>query len=277
MPSHPHLPCTTPGHLPHQAVPASCQPARTPTAMLARLRPHTYWAVLAACLAAATTPLTQAQTGPASDLSHFAREWIDQAMAQEAPQLAGTPLRPEVVIGQLDSRLQLAPCGRIEPYLPKGTQLWGRTRVGLKCMEGPVAWNVFLPVTVKAWGPAWVVQRHVRPGTVLTQADAELVPEVDWADNRAAVLATPEQWVGMQAAYALAPGVTLRQNVVKPPVVFNAGTQVRITTEGPGFQISATGQALTSGQVGQQARVKLTNGRIISGAVQADSTVQVAL
>lgn len=217
-----------------------------------------------------------AQSGP-GDLNHFARAWVDEALSTSVGNNPSTPLRPEVVIGNLDPRLQLAPCARIEPYLPKGTQLWGRSRIGLKCLEGPVAWNVFLPVTVKAWGPAWVIRQTVPANAVLTQADAELVPEVDWADARSPVVALPEQWIGMQAAFTLLPGQALRQNAVRPPQVFSVGTQVRVMAAGAGFELSATGQAMSAGHVGQTARVKLSNGKVISGQVNSEGAVQVNL
>src|SRR5699024_10714439 len=57
--------------------------------------------------------------------------------------------RVEVVIGQLDPRLHLAPCARIEPYVPVGVRLWGKARIGLRCKEGAVPWNVYLPIIVK--------------------------------------------------------------------------------------------------------------------------------
>jgi flagella basal body P-ring formation protein FlgA len=60
--------------------------------------------------------------------------------------------RIEVVVGQLDSRLHLAPCAKIEPYLPNGTRLWGKSRIGLRCLQGATLWNVYLPITVKAYG-----------------------------------------------------------------------------------------------------------------------------
>ena len=57
--------------------------------------------------------------------------------------------RIEIEPGQLDPRLKLTPCRRIEPYLPTGSTAWGRTRVGLRCLQGPTRWNVYLPVTVR--------------------------------------------------------------------------------------------------------------------------------
>jgi flagella basal body P-ring formation protein FlgA len=215
--------------------------------------------------------------GMPGDINQFARQWLEQNMPDVNETGQSMPLRPEVVLGSLDPRLQLAPCGRVEAYLPKGTQLWGPSRIGLKCMEGPVAWNVFLPVTVKAWGPAWVLRRPVQGGTILKKDDAELVAEVDWAESRASVLPSTDQWVGMQAAYALLPGQALRQNLVRPPQVFGSGSQVRVVTSGTGFQISATAQAMSAGYVGQAARVKLSNGKVVSGSVSPEGSVHIPI
>ena len=79
--------------------------------------------------------------------------------------------RVEVSLGQLDSRLRLAPCQRIEPYLPAGTVLWGKARIGLRCTQGPTPWNVFLPVTVNVFGKAWVAAAPLSAGSVIMQSD----------------------------------------------------------------------------------------------------------
>ena len=206
----------------------------------------------------------------------MAREFLNPSVAAATGQGAEQPLRAELVVGALDSRLRLAPCARVEPHLPAGTRLWGRARVGLRCVDGPIRWNVFLPVTVKAWGPAWVIRRPVSAGAVLTQEDAEMA-EVNWAEQSASVLATPALWVGQQAAYTLLPGQALRQHMVRALEAFSAGSQVRVTQSGTGFQVVVTGQALASGMVGQTTRVRLTSGKIVTGMVRDSQTVELAL
>jgi flagella basal body P-ring formation protein FlgA len=220
---------------------------------------------------------TAAWAQPANSLDFFAREWVDQAMASSPTAMGNITLRPEVVLGSLDPRLQLAPCARVEPYLPKGSQLWGRSRIGLKCVEGPVAWNVFLPITVKAWGPGWVVKRTIQANTPITLADVEQAPEVDWAENRSPVLAQVEQWQGMLAAYTLLPGQTLREQNVRPPQAFAAGSQVKVVAVGPGFELSSSGQAMSTGYVGQVARVKLENGKVVTGKVRPGGSVEFSI
>lgn len=244
--------------------------------------PQKRWQRLGACcvivwcgltgMAHAATP-EQALTQP---LLQQANEWAQKNLSPEDVPEGDQPLRPEIELGQLDSRLKLAPCARVEPYLPRGARLWGRSRIGLRCAEGPVLWNVFLPITVKVWGPAWVVQRAVAPGAVLAEGD--VVPgEVDWAEHPAPVLVRQADWLGVTAARGLMPGQVLRQNMVRPVQVFNAGTEVKVHVKQAGFQMSATGRAMGHGFLGQPVRVKMPGGRTVSGRVRRDSSVSVDL
>lgn len=218
--------------------------------------------------------LAQAAADPSTDLGPLTQRWLDDAMARN--QAAGLPLRMEVSVGSLDSRLRLAPCARVEPYLPTGARLWGRTRLGLRCVEGPTAWNVFLPVTVKAFGPAWVLTGPVAAGTVLSAQDA-MEAEVDWAEESAPVMANPEMWVGQVAARSLVAGQALRQSMVRAPQLFRAGAQVKVLAQGPGYAVASAGQAMSAGVAGQIVRIRMDNGRIISGTVNESGTVVVAL
>lgn len=217
----------------------------------------------------------QAQSGSNADLQQMARDFVQPALA---PALAqdGAPLRAEVVMGSLDTRLRLAPCKQVEPHLPPGTRLWGRSRIGLRCVDGPTRWNVFIPVTVKAWGPAWVIKRPVASGTVLAQEDAELV-EIDWAEHPATVLASPSLWVGQQAALALQAGQALRQNMVRAAPAFTAGAMVKVSAMGNGFQVVVTGEALGPGVTGQTARVRLPGGKVVTGLVRGNQSVEIDL
>ena len=200
------------------------------------------------------------------------QRWLDNAVASMRP--AGVaPLRMEVMVGELDSRLRLAPCLRVEPYVPVGTRLWGKSRLGLRCVDGSVRWNVFLPVTIKAYGMAWVIKGDVAAGATLTQVDA-IEAEADWAEESSPIVVNPSQWVGQVASRALTTGQALRQGVIKPAQVFQAGAQVRVIAQGDGFQITSDGQALSAGVVGQAVRVRMDSGRVMTGVVLDARTVK---
>lgn len=210
----------------------------------------------------------------ATELSRITQSWIDSSLRTGAA--AELPLRMEVEVGELDPRLRLAPCARIEPYLPTGSRLWGRTRLGLRCAEGPTRWNVFLPVTVKAFGPAWVLTGNVSTGAVLAEGDA-MQAEVDWAADHTSVLADPALWLGQVAARPLQAGQPLRQAMVRAPKLFQAGAQVRVSAQGAGYAVMAGGQALSAGSSGQTVRVRMDNGKIVSGVVNENGTISVNL
>lgn len=231
-------------------------------------------AVMAALVAAASA---HAQSPAAPEVTpafvEATQRWLDEAVAQALP--AGN-LRMEVTVGTLDTRLRLAPCGKVEPYLPTGTRLWGKTRLGLRCIDGVSRWNVFLPLTVKAIGPAWVLRGNVAAGAVLGPNDA-VQEEIDWAAEPSPVVAEMADWVGAMAARPLTAGQTLRQAMVRPAQVFQAGSQVRVVAQGGGFTVASDGQALTAGVVGQPARVRMESGRILAGEVIDARTVRVQL
>lgn len=222
-----------------------------------------------------------AQVPPAAltatgDVSHDTQRWIEQAVAAADVPHAANPLRMEVTVGSLDTRLRLAPCARVEPYIPAGIRLWGKSRVGLRCLEGVARWSVFLPVTVKAMGRAWVLQSNLSAGSVLTRADA-VESEVDWAEEASPVLTDPSAWVGLLASRSLSAGQTLRQSAVRAPAAFTAGAQVRLIAQGMGFNVSTDAQALGAGVVGQMVRLRMDDGRIVSGMVVDARTVKMDL
>jgi len=201
---------------------------------------------------------------------------LEQQVRQFALEAGAAPgLRLEVQIGTLDPRLRLAPCERVEPYLPAGTRLWGRTRVGLRCAQGATPWNVYLPLTVKVFGRGLTAAATLPAGAVLAATD--LRPgEVDLADGAAPVVIA-EMAVGRTLARPLTAGQTLRQADLRTRQWFAAGDTVQITAIGPGFQVSGEGQALGPGLQGQPARVRTESGRVVIGLPVAERRLELAL
>ena len=211
----------------------------------------------------------------AADVQSAARQWAAGAI-QSADGLGGNKLRMDLTLGALDPRLKLAPCGNMEPYLPVGAKLWGKTRIAVRCVDGLTRWNVSLPATINAWGLAWVVRNPVAAGAALVQSDV-VQAEVNWAEEPSAVLADASQWMGLVAARPLTTGQALRTHMLRPAQVFQVGSQVRVVAQGVGFQVASDGQALTAGIVGQLARVRMDNGRVTTGMVLDLKTVKIDL
>lgn len=182
--------------------------------------------------------------------------------------------RIEILPGQPDTRLKLAPCNSVEPYLPAGAPAWGRTRVGLRCMQGPVAWNIYLPVTVRVWSEGVVAATALPAGTELTRNDLR-VAEIDIAATGTAVFTQAEMLVGRRLTTAVNPGTPLRAELLRVRQWFAAGEPVTLTQRGDGYAVSTQGQALGAGIDGMPVRVRLGSGAVIVGTPVGDRLVEV--
>lgn len=214
-----------------------------------------------------------AQNAP--ELQTQALQWLRTAV-QQAGMGGSAALRVDVSVGEPDARLKLAPCGNLEVYQPAGARLWGKTRVGVRCIDGMSRWNITMPATVKAVGLAWVVRNPISVGAPIADNDV-VQAEVDWAAEADPILADRAQWLEQTASRSLTAGQALRRSMVKPAQVFQPGATVRVVAQGAGFQVSSEGQALTAGVVGQSARIRMENGRVSSGVVVDPRTVRIDL
>jgi flagella basal body P-ring formation protein FlgA len=184
--------------------------------------------------------------------------------------------RVEVELGVLDPRLHLAPCARVEPYLPNGMRLAGKSRIGLRCLEGTTRWNVYLPITVKIFGPALVAAQALPAGTVLAETDLRTA-EVDLAEEVSPAMTQMQAVIGRSLARPMSSGQGLRQSTLKTRQWFAAGDTVAIDAVGDGFAVAGEGQALTPGIEGQPARVKTESGRIVTGMPTASRRLEIRL
>ncbi|MGI9152650.1 MAG: flagellar basal body P-ring formation chaperone FlgA [Rubrivivax sp.] len=229
-------------------------------------------AMLALCSTAQSNPAPAQELDPA---------WTQRAqqLANDAARMAfgdQIPVRVEVVPGQLDPRLSLAPCQKVDVFMPAGQRAWGRTRIGLKCLQGPVAWSVTLPLIVRLWAPALVAAGPLPAGTVLSTAHLRM-SEVDWAERDSPVLFLEDTAVGRTLATALSPGATVRQEHLRKRQWFDAGDTVRVHAVGSGFTIQGEGVAITPGIEGQSARIRTESGRTITGKPVGQRLAEVQL
>ncbi len=184
--------------------------------------------------------------------------------------------RVEITLGQLDSRLRLAPCQRIEPYLPNGSALWGKTRIGLRCTQGASAWNVFLPITVSAFGKAWVAAAPLSAGATLAASDL-VQAEVNLAEEAGAAITDANSALGRTLGRAVNAGQALRQTDLKARQWFAAGEEVKVSARGSGFSVAGSGQALNHGLEGQPVRVRVESGRVLVGMPVGERLVELPL
>lgn len=184
-------------------------------------------------------------------------------LAEAARVRAPGQARIETVPGALDARLKLAPCSRVQAHLVAGSPAWGRTRVGLRCADGAVRWNVFLPVQVRVWAPAPVLVAALPAGAALAPAQLGSAV-VDWAEGRDAPLGDAQALSGRVLARPLAAGQPLRQADLQARLWFPAGATVQVQAEGAGFVVGGEAVALGPGLEGQPVRLRTEAGRVLN-------------
>lgn len=243
------------------------------------------WSACAALTAAAAPDATAAPAAPAAPVAPLgdqALQGLTQTAADFALQTATAAVgaqagaKIETQAGAIDSRLKLASCTRVQPYLPAGQRAWGATRIGLRCVDGVVAWNISLPVTVKVFAPTLVTTSALPAGTVLDSSHLRLQTADQAAAASPAVAALPLA-LGRTLSRTLAAGQALHQGDLKKRHWFAIGDAVRVLAVGPGFSVSGEGVALSPGLEGQPVRVRTESGRTVNGVAVGERRVEVLL
>lgn len=231
--------------------------------------------VVTAALAAALPGVRAAAAGPALDAQLAER--VQALVQNHAPRAADGAAAPRVVVelGQLDRRLRLAPCERVEPRLPPG-HFWGRTRVGLRCVEGPTHWQVWLPLTVRVFAPALVAAAAMPAGAVLGATDLQ-VAEVDWAASPQTPHVRAPELVGRTLARPLRPGQAIYARDLRQRQWFAAGETVQVLARGAGFTVTGEALALGPGLEGRTVRLRIESGRVISARAVARQRAEIEL
>ena len=202
----------------------------------------------------------------ASELADGTRLFLDR-------QVLSLPGDVEITVGEPDPRMNLAQCLRYEPFLPAGTRLWGRTSLGVRCVEG-ATWSVFLPVQIKVYAAAPVAARSIARGQALGPDDVRFdrVELTQWPPG---ALATADQLDGRLATRTIAAGEPLRRELFRAAPVVLAGDPVKIVFSGAGFLVSTEGRALTLAGDGQAVQVAIAGGKIISGIARPGKVVEI--
>jgi len=217
---------------------------------------------------------------PAADLAQ-ALTLVKDAAAARAPRGAQVLAQ----WGVPDARLKLAPCAQVQASLPAGVPAWGRSRVGLRCTRGAVAWQVFVPVQIQVWAPALLLRTPMPAGAVLAEGDWVLGP-ADWAAGPNPPLADAGELLGRTLARPLSAGQAIQATDLRRRQWFASGERVKVVSSGPGFAISSEGEALADGMEGQRVRVQLwlrgedgrnERGAIVSGRATGARLVEVGL
>ncbi|MCA7965396.1 flagellar basal body P-ring formation chaperone FlgA [Burkholderia cenocepacia] len=219
----------------------------------------------------AAQPTAQPATPPGQQDPETIRR---AALAFLQQQIAGLPGKTTATVTTAFPR-GLAACTTLEPFLPTGARLWGRTTVGVRC-AGERPWTVYLQAKVAVQATYYVAARQIAPGEPLSAADL-VARDGDLTVMPLAVITDPAQAIGATALARISAGLPLRQDMLKSAASVSAGQTVRVVAAGPGFTISAEGSVLANAAPGQSVRVRMAAGQIVTAIVKDAGTVEIPL
>ncbi|MCZ2892700.1 flagellar basal body P-ring formation protein FlgA [Burkholderia thailandensis] len=227
----------------------------------------------------AAAPATAAATGAAAAPPPPAGQQDGESIRRAAlaflqQQAAGLPGKTTITVAPAFPR-GLAACTTLEPFLPSGARLWGRTTVGVRC-AGARPWTIYLQAKLAVQATYYVAARQIAPGETLTAADL-VARDGDLTMLPLAVITDAQQAVGATALTRVAAGLPLRQDLLKSAASVSIGQTVRVVASGHGFTISTEGSVLNNAAPGQQVRVRMAAGQIVTAIVKDAATVEIPL
>lgn len=169
----------------------------------------------------------------------------------------------------------LAACAALEAFLPPGVRLWGKAMVGVRC-AGERPWTLYVQARVGVIGNYYVASHSLNPNTVISANDL-MVQNGDLTALPSVIVTDPSQVVGTTTMGSVMAGMPFRTDSVRAAVAIRFGQIVKLIAQGNGFAISSEGSAMANASAGQQVRVRTSNGAIVSGVAQSDSSVNIPL
>lgn len=201
-----------------------------------------------------------ADAAPAQSHQQITRA-VANFVQQQTANLAG---KVDYQIEELDTRIALSPCTRLETFLPGGSRLIGKTSIGVRCAEQN-GWQILVPVQIKITLPLLVSARQLPLGHVLQEQDitrqtTEITRSEGYTDTA--------QIIGKVLRYSIAAGQILRDDMLREPYSVAQGQLVQTATKGKGFSIRGEGVAMNNASEGQSVQVRVSSGRMISGTAR---------
>jgi flagella basal body P-ring formation protein FlgA len=205
--------------------------------------------------------------GPKS-LKGAASRYLQEQIATSYPDSTA-----EVSIGPVNDRLSSTECTSASFFVTAGSHLWGSGMLGMQC-DAPTSWNMYLSYRIRLRGPALVALRPLASNYAPNAQDLAK-REIEYQTDPGRYPRDPDNLHDATLTMPIAKGTPLTIDILRVPPIIQAGQEVRIIANGPGFQISQVGIAQQQAGIGDLLRIKLSSGRYIQGTVQEDGTVYI--
>ncbi|MCH4812200.1 flagellar basal body P-ring formation protein FlgA [Halomonas neptunia] len=227
-----------------------------------QLSQHPFWAVLIIFAG-----ITASYNANAND--DYLMQQVHQFLYEETQTLG-----EEVVIDLRPPSPHLPECVQPEPFLPNANQApLGRVSVGVRCGEGSRQVR-YLQAQIDVIGNYVVAARDIERGTLIT---SNMLSERggNLGDLSAQALTAEEDIVGKVAQRSIRSGSAFLAQYLQAPDLIERGQRVTVIAQGSAFRVSREGEALESGALGDQVRVRFGSREIMTARVASEGILVV--
>ncbi|MEI7842460.1 MAG: flagellar basal body P-ring formation chaperone FlgA [Gallionellaceae bacterium] len=193
---------------------------------------------------------------------------VKEFIQNKAPSMPG---KVAIRVSDIDPRLALAACTQVEAFLPTGSQLIGKTTIGVRCNDKN-SWSLFVPTTIIITVNLFVSSKPLQQGQTVRMGDFNSqLGEL----NQQGIITEENQLVGKVLKFSIGAGQILKQEMLRPPYAVTQGQTVQLAVEKQGFSLRSAGQALNNAAEGQSVQVKTPSGQVITGIAGQSGVVEV--
>ena len=188
----------------------------------------------------------------------------ETAAAFARAQTKAIPGKVSIQVGDIDKRVTLPACPKLEAFLPPGARLNGNSSVGVRCISQQ-NWTIFVQVSVKISINILTTNKTIQQGQTV---QAEDLGSLSSESLQPGAMTDPAQAIGKIMKFGVGTGQILRYDMLRAPYTVKQGQSVKVQVLGSGFKVASEGQALSNAADGDTTTARTASGQIVSGTVK---------
>ncbi|MBI5438576.1 MAG: flagellar basal body P-ring formation protein FlgA [Nitrosomonadales bacterium] len=196
------------------------------------------------------------------------REVVAAFIQQQTADMRG---KVSYEVGEIDRRISLPECSKLEALLPDGGKLVGKTAVRVRCNDAQ-GWSISVRVQIRVSADLLISARALPMGYTLREEDLSTQTT---ETTQSGGMTDAKQAVGKVLRHGISAGQVLREDMLRPPYSIVQGQAVQLIVRGNKFSIRNEGVALTNASEGQAIQVRTSSGRTLGGIAGASGVVEV--
>ncbi|MFZ2301273.1 MAG: flagellar basal body P-ring formation chaperone FlgA [Gallionella sp.] len=186
-------------------------------------------------------------------------------------QTADLPGNVTYKVDEIDRRISLPECRKLEALLPAGGKLVGRTAVRVRCNEAR-GWSISVPVQIRISTSLLISARALPMGYTLREED---IATQTTETTQSGGITDVRQAIGKVLRHGITAGQVLREDMLRAPYSIVQGQAVQLIVRGNKFSIRNEGIALSNASEGQAVQVRTSSGRTLGGVAGASGVVEI--